>query len=353
MRKTEFKKFLLRWNKTENHRQMPWKHVTDPYKVWLSEIILQQTRVEQGLAYFQKFIKHFPTVFDLAKAPLQKVYRLWEGLGYYSRCRNLHVTAKFIVTSLDGNFPQTYKGLLALKGVGPYTAAAIASFCFNQPYPVIDGNVNRVLARIFKIELPLDTVEGKKYMEQLAIELLDKKNPGIYNQAIMDFGATICKPARPLCDTCIFKKHCLAYQEGNVFDYPVKRKTAIKKERWFTWFVFQYKGKIFIRVRLKHDIWKNLFEFYVWETKSPQKWTTQKVATFLSKEWGIHEKYTIQIGNGQKQQLTHQNIHAVFIEIKLSQIPLLPSFKQGRWVEKKKWGEFAFPVMIRKFLKNQ
>ncbi len=352
MRKTDFKKILFKWDKEQNTRQMPWKACTDPYKVWLSEIILQQTRVEQGRSYYERFIQHFPTISDLAKASPQKVLRLWEGLGYYARCRNMHETAKQVATTYKGTFPKTYEGLLALKGIGPYTAAAIASFCYGLPYPVIDGNVYRILARIFKIALPIDFTEGKKYVAQLADTLLDKENPGAYNQAIMDFGATVCKPAQPLCDTCYFRKHCLAFQEGQVMAYPVKNKSLIKKDRWFTWFVFSKEGTVFIRERVQQDIWQNLFEFYLVETPGPPKWNKQKVQDLLTGKITMKEKL-VTISTLKKQVLSHQAIHAIFIEVPVTGKVAARFLGGGVWVEKKKLSAYAFPKMIREYLRNQ
>jgi len=204
--KKRFAELLIKWNKKENKRVMPWKGEKDPYKIWLSEIILQQTRVEQGLEYYNRFVKVFPEINKLAKAPDKKIFKLWEGLGYYTRCRNLITTARFIVKEKKGVFPQTYEEIISLKGVGPYTAAAISSFAFNLPHAVVDGNVYRVLSRVFGIKKPVDSTEGKKYFNGLANELLSKEQPGIYNQAIMDFGAIICKPSSPLCTACVFRK---------------------------------------------------------------------------------------------------------------------------------------------------
>src|ERR1700749_1524911 len=198
-KKDPFTTLLLKWHNGKNSRVMPWKGEKNPYKIWLSEVILQQTRVEQGWSYYEKFVETFPTIHDLATAPEQKVFKLWEGLGYYSRCKNLIATAKRIDTEYKGVFPSTYEELLQLKGIGPYTAAAISSFAFGLPHAVVDGNVNRVLARDFGIETPFDTTEGKKIFSILAQELLDKKNSSAYNQAIMDLGATVCTPRNPLC----------------------------------------------------------------------------------------------------------------------------------------------------------
>src|SRR5688572_13533166 len=218
---SKFPAILIRWNKHQNVRQMPWKGEKDPYKIWLSEIILQQTRVDQGLKYYEKFVSHFPNIRQLAAAKDEKIYKLWEGLGYYSRCRNLIVTARFISKNLNGKFPDTFEDILALKGVGHYTASAIASFAYNFPHAVVDGNVFRVLSRIFGIKKPTDSTEGKKLFSQLAFELLDKKQPGIYNQALMDFGAVICKPY-PLCSICVFKDQCFAFKNDLVNQLPIK-----------------------------------------------------------------------------------------------------------------------------------
>ncbi|HLA58283.1 MAG TPA: hypothetical protein VK622_05965, partial [Puia sp.] len=199
---------LLEWNKHQNIRSMPWKGIKDPYKIWLSEIILQQTRVEQGWSYYEKFVKAFPTIDDLARAPEEKVFKLWEGLGYYSRCKNLIHTARYISSELNGIFPDNYEDILLLKGIGPYTAAAISSFAFNEPRAVVDGNVQRVLSRYFGIAIPIDSLQGKKLFQELAQTLLDKSFAGIYNQEIMDFGAVVCKPQNPLCTQCVHQQNC-------------------------------------------------------------------------------------------------------------------------------------------------
>src|SRR4030095_7742264 len=210
----DFTKKLLGWNRKHNKRSMPWKGESDPYRIWLSEIILQQTRVGQGMDYYQKFISGFPTIQDLANAPEKEVFKYWEGLGYYNRCRNLIAAAKKIALEKKGLFPSSYDQLLQLPGIGPYTAAAIASFAFGLPYAVVDGNVERVLARYFGISTPVGSVSGKKLYSALAAELIDRKEPAAFNQAIMDFGATVCKPQNPLCKTCVLAKNCQSYQQG-------------------------------------------------------------------------------------------------------------------------------------------
>ncbi len=262
-----FFEILIKWNRNENKREMPWKGEKDPYKIWISEIILQQTRVQQGLAYYNRFIKTWPNVKSLAKADEQKVYKLWEGLGYYSRCRNLIATAKYINNELGGRFPEKYENILSLKGVGDYTAAAIASFAFNLPYAVVDGNVFRVLSRFFGIEIPVDTTEGKKLFKALANELIDKKNPAEYNQAIMDFGAIVCKPLLPLCSECPLQKKCIAFQKKLVNVLPLKQKSINTRQRFFNYLQVEHKNKIYVNQRTGKDIWQNLHEFILIESK--------------------------------------------------------------------------------------
>jgi A/G-specific adenine glycosylase len=220
----KFTEILMKWHKQHNSREMPWKGEKDPYKIWLSEIILQQTRVAQGWQYYTNFITRYPTIGQLAKAPDQEVFKLWEGLGYYNRCKNLLFTARQIVNEKNSIFPNQYEDLLALKGVGPYTAAAIASFAYNLPYAVVDGNVFRVLSRYFGIDDPIDSAKGKQVFTELAGKVLWKKEAGLYNQAIMDFGATVCKPFAPACSICPLQKYCRAFKEGRVNQLPVKEK---------------------------------------------------------------------------------------------------------------------------------
>ena len=283
-----FTRLLLKWNRQDNKRAMPWKGEKDPYKVWLSEVILQQTRVEQGWNYYEKFIRAYPTIKKLAVAGDEDVFKLWEGLGYYTRCKNLLHTARVIAGKFNGNFPSDYNSIASLKGIGSYTASAIASFCFDLPHAVVDGNVLRVLARFFGIHTPIDTTEGKKYFTGLAQSCLDKKNPGEYNQAIMDFGATICKPA-PLCNICPLKKYCVAFRSKQVSDLPVKSNRLQKKERWFSYFIFIAAGKKFMQQRTAKDIWQHLYEFYPFETISDPQWTPGKIISWLAKQLNINQ----------------------------------------------------------------
>lgn len=266
-----FQKGLYTWA-SHHPRPMPWKGVKDPYKVWMSEIILQQTRVEQGWAYYEKFIRQFPTVTDLAKAPLEQVLFLWEGLGYYSRARNLHSSSQWITNEKQGLFPDNFADLKQLKGVGDYTAAAIASFAYDLPHAIVDGNVHRVLSRYFGIEQPMQTSSQKLLYQDLANRLLDRKNPAGYNQAILDFGAECCTPKSPACAICPLKSKCIAYQNNAISKYPPAKKTIEKKVRHFHYFILlDNKSRVLIRKREERDIWQGLYEFPMIETNSSRK----------------------------------------------------------------------------------
>lgn len=342
-----FSRLLLKWNRDQNRREMPWKGEKDPYKIWLSEIILQQTRVEQGWKYYNDFVRNFPTIHDLARASDEKVLKCWEGLGYYSRCRNLLATARYISSELGGQFPDQYEDILSLKGVGPYTAAAISSFAYNLPHAVVDGNVFRVLARVYGISKPSDSTDGKKYFTALAQQILDQDQPGLYNQAIMDFGATICKPLAPLCTSCVFKKYCKAYQEDNITAYPVKEKKVRVTKRNFYFLVLEYKQQIAIRQRMEKDIWQGLFEFPLLESAAtiPDKALVTQAA---SNQWLHTDSALIQsVSPWYKQQLTHQVISGKFVRISLKKKPAVPGFI---WLTKKELKRYAFPRLFREYL---
>lgn len=330
---------------------MPWKGEKNPYLIWLSEIILQQTRVEQGWKYYERFKKQYPTIIDLANAPEDEVMKMWEGLGYYSRARNLHSTAQFVAQTNDGVFPSTYKDVLALKGVGPYTAAAICSFAYNLPYAVVDGNVYRFLSRYFGISTPIDSTEGKKQFAILAQELLDKKEPGIYNQAIIDFGASVCKPKNPNCKTCPFNEACKAYAEQLVANYPVKTKKIKKKTRYFNFLILEFEGKQWIQKRLKKDIWRNLYSFPLIE--SDQLLTLEQI--FESNFWtSFTPKKNARLVSKKgpfKQQLTHQTIIANFWKFKLSQAFTI-SEENAIAISSNSISKYAFPQIIDLYLKD-
>jgi len=263
---TFFHKKLISWY-LENKRDLPWRGTSNPYFIWLSEIMLQQTRVVQGLPYYLKFVNTFPTVFDLADASEEKVLKLWQGLGYYSRARNLHLTARHIAYDLKGVFPESFEKLLKLKGVGDYTASAIASICYNQPTAVVDGNVYRVLSRVFGSETPINSSKGVKEFKILAQELIDAKQPGIYNQAIMEFGARFCVPQNPECGTCIFNTKCEALKNKKVSQLPVKIKTLKIKKRYFNYLVvLSNNNETIVNQRVEKGIWQKLYEFPLIET---------------------------------------------------------------------------------------
>jgi A/G-specific adenine glycosylase len=343
-----FTENLMWWNAEHNKRIMPWKGEKDPYKIWLSEIILQQTRVEQGLEYYQRFIKKYPKIQLLAAASGNEVFKLWEGLGYYSRCKNLIATAKIITEDYAGIFPKKYDDILDLKGIGPYTAAAISSFAFNLPYAVVDGNVLRVIARFFGIDTAIDSSEGKKQFTSLAQTLIDKASPASYNQAIMDFGATICKPQLPLCEACVFKKSCAAFKENLIKQLPVKEKKLIKKHRYFYYIIAEYKEKIYVKKRIESDIWQNLWEFILVEKTQkipPEKFLISEDFKSLFKE--IKEKKVL--GVFCKQQLTHQTIEGIFIYVVCTQPFINDSYIM---INKSDISNIAFPRLITNFFEK-
>jgi A/G-specific adenine glycosylase len=341
---------LLDWNQHENTRSMPWKGEKDPYRIWLSEIILQQTRVEQGWAYYEKFILHYPTVQELAAAPEEAAFRLWQGLGYYARCKNMLAAAKQIVTQFHGHFPDTYEAIQSLKGIGPYTAAAIASFAFNLPHAVLDGNVFRVLSRYFDIETPIDSTAGKKQFTELAQELLPQDHSATYNQSIMDFGAVVCKPQLPACTTCPLSKKCKAFNLGLTAVLPVKSKKLVIKKRYFYYLVLRHKNNVYIRKRTESDIWQNLHEFILIETTGPQDTATlQSTPSFKSILKDI--RYNIDTASATfKQQLTHQTIHSQFLTLLVSQKPEIDGYMAISWEQ---LDNYAFPKTITDFLKNR
>ncbi len=339
-----FSNILLEWYNPTT-RNLPWKNTKDAYKIWLSEIILQQTRVEQGTPYYLAFIKHYPTVKHLAKAPIDDVLKLWEGLGYYSRARNLHTAAQQIMENHNGKFPNTYKEILSLKGIGNYTAAAIASFAYQLPHAVVDGNVYRVLTRVFGINIPIDSANGKKHIEQLAHELLDEQQPDIYNQAIMDFGALVCKPQQPLCHSCPFVSNCKAFSKNKINSLPVKSKKIVKTNRYFHYFILMDAESIYIHQRQKNDIWKGLYEFPLVEEQSEGNQTKTKI---WLQEMGIK---SVQPVFFSKQILSHQNIHANFYELKWKNLPNL----ENKFIKIKKTAlkQYAFPKIIRSYLQDR
>jgi A/G-specific adenine glycosylase len=344
----KFTNILMKWHKKSNSREMPWKGEKDPYKIWLSEVILQQTRVAQGWQYYTRFITKYPSIDQLAKAKDQDVFKLWEGLGYYTRCKNLLFTAREIEKKNKGIFPNKYEDILALKGVGPYTAAAIASFGYNLPYAVVDGNVYRVLSRFFGISEPIDSAKGKSLFNELAYSVLDKKEAGLYNQAIMDFGAVVCKPFSPTCSICPFQKHCFAFKEGLVNHLPVKDKRLVRKNRWFYYFLFEYENKVLVHKRIGNDIWQNLYEFYLVETEKAVIWSEETVKNWLSTQIGIQKTNEIVISPMIDQELTHQHIKGQFIRVGLKNIPSFLS--KYTWQKQTTLRKLPFPKFITGYL---
>ena len=297
---------------SENKRDLPWRHDNDPYRVWLSEIILQQTRVAYGESYYNLFATNFPNVHQLAAASEDKVLKLWQGLGYYNRARNLHKTAILVANDMDGIFPTTYKDLLALPGVGPYTAAAISSICYHEPHAVVDGNVFRVLSRFFGIKTPIDQHQSKKQFETLANDLLDSNQPGNYNQAIMEFGAIQCKPKSPNCHQCILNQSCVARQTDKVNEYPYKEKNIKIKKRYFNYIVpLLPNNKTAIIQRKEKDIWQHLYQFPLIESKSPLTPKNMSIKVQLP-AWALSDELYLFNPKPWVHKLTNQYIYASF-----------------------------------------
>ena len=342
-----FSETLIFWY-INNKRDLPWRHTKDPYAIWLSEVILQQTRVEQGLPYYEKFIQKYSTVNSLAEADEDEVLKMWQGLGYYSRARNLLATAKSITNEMKGVFPDNFKNLKQLKGVGEYTAAAIASFAYNLPHPVIDGNVIRVLARVFGIKTPFNTTKEKKIFHELAEELIDKKNPDLFNQAIMEFGAIMCKPQVPSCHLCPFQIHCFALKNGSIESLPYKSNKIKQKERYFHYFHIKMGNQVLIQKRTGKDIWKNLFEFPLLELTSREEISTVHMENFLKKIAGNHWELK-RTSNEYKHILTHQILYARFYEIKIKGMEYSERIKA---IDTKSISKYAIPKLIDKYLKN-
>ncbi len=342
----DFSKQLIKWY-LQNKRDLPWRKTQNPYLIWLSEIMLQQTRVAQGLPYYHSFTTAFPTVFDLANASEEQVLKLWQGLGYYSRARNLHQTAKFIAQDLKGNFPNKYESLLQLKGVGDYTAAAIASFSFGEVVPVVDGNVYRVLSRIFEVETDISNTAAKKEFQELALELMPKNNPAIFNQAIMEFGALQCVPKSPNCEICVFNSKCLALKNNKVGVLPLKTKKTKVVNRFFNYLIFEDEiAHTLIQKRSAKGIWHNLYEFPLLETQSD---IGLEEVIQLTCEYYKDKFEIIAVENLQKapinHKLSHQNLSIQFWKVKVK--GLLTNGLSFSEVKK-----FPFPIVIIKFIEQ-
>ncbi len=335
----------------QNKRDLPWRNTKNPYKIWLSEIILQQTRVIQGLPYYLKFIEQYPNIQDLAAASEKEVLRLWQGLGYYSRARSLHTTARIIVEKFGGIFPNTYQDLLKLKGIGPYTAAAIASFAFDEKVAVVDGNVYRVLSRVFGVETDISSHEAKKVFSDLANSLLANESPSVYNQAIMEFGAIHCTPQNPECMFCIFHQECKARAEGKQMILPIKSKKIKTKKRFFNYFLIEQNEKYLMRQRTKNDIWAGLFDFYLLENEEKSLKLDETDDSFLSK---IQSKANIKhISEKYTHILTHQRIEAIFWFLELADNFIIEKPEGFDFYTKKEVEELPKPILIEKYLRTQ
>jgi A/G-specific adenine glycosylase len=347
-----FSEKIIVWY-NQNKRNLPWRNTKNPYLIWLSEIILQQTRVEQGLSYYLKFAEEFPTVNDLAKAHNDKVMKLWQGLGYYSRARNLHTTAKIISENYKGKFPDDYTTVLSLKGIGEYTAAAIVSFAFNKPHAVVDGNVYRLLSRVFGISTPIDSSQGKKEFTSLANELLDTKNPALFNQAIMEFGAMQCKPVNPDCSLCPLNTICVAYAKKMVSTLPIKTVKTKVRDRFFNYIILNHKGNTAIQKRTEKDIWINLFEFPNIETTSMLSEEDFLNSEHWKKLMGNNEYKIRKISPTFKHILSHQRIYARFWEVECKKTihAFLP--ENSLVIPSEKLPEYAVPRLIDKYLQGQ
>ncbi len=335
-----FQESLLSWY-AKNKRDLPWRHTKDPYRIWLSEVILQQTRVNQGMDYYLKFIETFPTVVDLSKAAEKQVLALWQGLGYYSRARNLHQAAKEVVNEHNGVFPSDYKTLLKLKGVGPYTAAAIASFSFNQAKAVLDGNVFRVLSRLYDINKPINSTNGQKEFQDISNNLLNTLDPATHNQAMMEFGALVCTPKRPKCDKCPFILECNSYKNNTVLLRPVKLKKTKVRSRYFIYTVFynELKQLVFLKKRESKDIWQNLYDFHLEEIHEKK--------LFLDRVESLEkDKHIVKL----QHKLTHQVINAVFF---IEHTKESSDFKKLEPVHVEKINTYPIPTLIKNYLEKE
>ncbi len=322
---------LIDWY-AEHKRELPWRETENPYCIWISEIILQQTRVAQGLDYYHRFMWRFPDVYSLAEASGDEVMKCWQGLGYYSRARNLHTAAKDIVSRFGGRFPQNYKDILSLKGIGEYTAAAICSFAWKQPYAVVDGNVYRVLSRFFGMDTPIDTVQGKKEFKLLAQELIDWKHPDLYNQAIMDFGAMQCTPQSPDCFRCPLQDGCRACAEGRVEKLPVKEGKTVIKPRFFNYLHICCGDSILLQRRELKDIWRNLYEYPLIETAEAVDFhELQKNAAYQNLLAGVGSVQVLRFVEMPRHILSHRIIYARFYKLEVSHFgPGMSGFLQVR-----------------------
>lgn len=329
-------------------RDLPWRHTKDPYLIWLSEVILQQTRVAQGLPYYLKMAERFPDVLSLAAADEDEVLKLWQGLGYYSRARNMQATAKEVVSRFNGQFPGTYQELISLRGVGDYTASAVASFSSDESAAVVDGNVIRVLSRVFAISTSADSVAGKRLFKEVATEILSKKHPGLHNQALMEFGALVCTPRNPGCASCDLAFLCQARSTNEVLRFPVKKEKKKPRDRFFTFIHFRSRGKTWIEKRGDSEIWKGLYQFPLLETDMlPQ---TDELPRLIQSRFGLKKKSLMTISPLVKHLLSHQKLHIRFVSVSEEPGSVHSSLLA---VDENALDQFAFPVVIARYLSGR
>ena len=341
----------------KNLRELPMRQTRDPYRTWVAEVILQQTRMDQGLPYLNKFLRAFPDVRALASAPEDEVLRLWQGLGYYSRARNLHASARYIVDQLGGEMPASYDSLLKLKGVGKYTAAAIASWCYMEPVAAVDGNVARVIARLFGIRKAINSPAGEKEVQELAEDLLDRNNPGRHNQAMIELGALLCLPKAPRCMECPLEANCEARQQGSVDQIPVKLKSKKPSERWFYYYVIIAGRETILVQRGEKDIWEGLYEPPMMESRGPrseEEMVQQMLPLVLQEQdaaYGKAARRIREISAPFRHQLSHQTIHARFLQVELE---LLPHPLPQKWqaVPLGELDRYAMPRLIHRYLES-
>ena len=357
----EYRQFsfeLIRWYQ-KHQRALPWRMTKDPYKIWLSEIILQQTRVDQGMAYYDKFVKKYPKVNDLAAAEQDEVLKNWQGLGYYSRARNLHDSAKMIVNELEGEFPTSYQEIKKLKGVGDYTAAAIASFAYGEAKAVVDGNVYRLLSRYFGIEIPIDSGAGKKAFAELAQELIPADQADTYNQAIMEFGALQCKPKNPSCSTCPLQPSCVAAHEDKVASLPIKARKTKVRDRYFHYLILETVKEVIIRKRSGSGIWQNLFDFPLIEGDQQLSW--KELLPLIREKsmpavFGASQPAPIFKLEANSEVrihlLSHQKLHCKFFHLQLEKKPTAVQADLSI-IDKTELGHYPVPKLIENYLRDE
>ena len=340
---------LLQWFYS-HARTLPWKEDHDPYKIWVSEILLQQTRVAQAIGYYSRFLRRFPSVQDLARAPLDDLLRLWQGLGYYSRARNMHAAAQQIVSEYGGRFPATPQELARLKGVGSYTAAAIAAFAFNYPVVALDGNALRILSRIFAEDSPIDSSRGRKLFEALAAQILPPGQANLFNQALMDFGSLVCTPA-PHCEDCPLPPLCLARSQNRVNDLPVKRKKALPRHRYFTFLHIRQQDLVYIQQRKQRDIWQGLYQFPLIESPEPLSPEQVQARPEWDKILGASRPSFKTYSPEYIHKLTHQTLHSHFVSLQIE--------KESSWLSKNCLGininsldNFGIPRLLERYLSD-